>query len=164
MLLGWGDYPATGWTLTLKLNQPNGTAVSIAGTASGNNFNIVITAAVSAAMAVGAWIAVARVTETATGDVADAQQWDFTVLPNAATTIAKSAAQQQLDAANTALLSLIANPYSNTSVNGQSFSKENQWQLVDLIARLEAKVAAENAAAAQLRGDSVSRSIRPYFV
>jgi ABC-type transporter Mla MlaB component len=162
--LSFGDYPATAWTASLVLNQPGQSAVSVAGAASGNNFIFTVPVATTAAMAVGAWSWAARVTETATSQVATADGGAFTLLANYATTVTKSIAQQQLDAANAALLTLAATPNVSVSFNGQSFTRSSQGALLDIIARLEAKVAHEQAVAAGLRGDAPTRSIRPYFV
>lgn len=161
--LTFGDYPASrGWSAALKLNKAGETVVSVAGSATGDGFLFVITAAVSALMAAGQWTWAARVTDGT--DVKTAQAGDFTLLPDYSATIAKSTTQLQLEAANTAFSTLIADPLASVSFNGQSFAYSNRMELFDIIERLQAKVNQENSAAAGLRGDPPTRSIRPYFV
>ena len=77
--------------------------------------------------------------------------------------IAKSATQLQLDAANTAFATLLAQPNASVNFSGQMFTKENQTALLSIIARLESKVATEQARDAGLRGQPQSRCIRPFF-
>ena len=163
LLLNFSLCPATTFTSVLVLNRAGVAPVTSTGTASGSSFAFVITATQSAAMTAGQWTYAARCTEIASGDVTSGADGDFTVLANYATTITASATQLQLDAANTALLTLLANPEVSVSFNGQSFTKENQAVLLNTIRNLEAKLAAEKAAAAGLRGDAPTRSIRPYF-
>lgn len=163
MQLSFGEYPASaGWTAAMILNQIGSAPISITGSASGDNFIFTIPAATTAAMGAGLWTWAARV--TLSGQVATADAGDFTLLGNYASTLTKSMAQQQLDAANTALLALVANPDSSSSFNGQSYSKENQASLLDIIRNLKSLVRQEEAEAAGLRGDAPSRSVRPYFV
>ena len=164
LLLSFPLCPATAFSSVLVLNRPGVAPITSTGTASGSAFAFTITATQSATMAAGAWTWAARCTDTASGDVTSGGDGDFTVLANYATTITASATQLQLDAANTALLTLLANPEVSVSFNGQSFTKENQAQLLNTIRNLEAKLAAEKAAAAGLRGDAPTRSIRPLFV
>lgn len=164
LTLSFPDCPATTFTATLVLNTPGTAPITCAGSANGDAFNFTITAAQSATMAAGRWTWAARCTETASGDVTSGGDGDFTVLANYATTITKSDAQQQLDAANTAFLSLVANPDSTVSFNGHSFSAASKDELLNIIERLRGLVAREQAAAAGLRGDAPTRSIRPYFV
>ena len=164
LLLSLPLCPAPTFTSILILNRAGTAPITCTGSASGDNHAFTITAAQSTTMAAGAWTWVARCTETASGDVTNGGAGDFTILANPATTLTKSATQQQLDAANTALLTLLANPDASTSFNGQSFTKENQHVLLGVIRNLESKLASENNAAAGLRGDPVTRSIRPYFL
>jgi hypothetical protein len=164
LLLNLPNCPASGGTATLILNKTGSAPITCTGSASGDNFAFTITAAQSTTMAAGAWTWTARYTESGTGYVYSGGDGDFTVLANPASTLTKSSTEQQLDAANTALLTLLANPDQSVSFNGQSFTKENQNALLDIVYRLESKLAAERNAAAGLRGDPVTRSIRPYFV
>ena len=155
--------PASSYTATLILNQAGVAAVTCTGTASGDNFLFTITAAQSGAMAVGAWTWQARATETASGDVTTADAGDFTVLANPASTLTKSNAQQQLDAANAALLLLAGNPDAETDFNGQKIRSVDIPQMIAVVRNLKALVAEEKNDAAGLRGDAKTRSIRPYF-
>lgn len=155
--------PASGFTATLILNQPGSAAVTCAGTASGSNFLFTITAAQSAAMATGAWTWQARATETASGDVTTALAGDFTLLANPASTLTKSNAQQQLDAANAALLLLAANPDASASFNGQTVTSVDIPKMLGVVRNLKALVAEELNEQAGLRGDAKTRSMRPYF-
>ena len=162
--LSFGDYPATDWTALLKLNQPGNAVVSISGTASDRDFLFTVTSVITEQMVKGQWTWAVRVTETSSNEVTTAQAGDFVVLANYAGTVAKSAAQLQLDAANTAFAKLIASPRQSVSFNGQNFNYANKSELLGIIDRLQAKVDRENAEAAGLRGDGPTRSIRPYFV
>lgn len=144
------------------LNQIGSAAISVSGAASGDNFIFTIPSTITAAMGTGQWTYGARV--TLSGQVATAQAGDFTLLANYATTVEPSYAQQQLDAANAAFVLLVANTQSSVSFNGQSFSQASSGELLDIISRLKAMVAAEQAQLAGLRGDAPTRSIRPYFV
>lgn len=153
--LGYSEYPATLWTAALKLNLPGTTPTSVNGTASGTNFIFVLSAVTTAAMAAGVYDYAVRVTETSSGEITTAEEGFVVVEPNVGALIAKSTAQLQLEAAYTAFSTLVANPFTSVSFNGQSFSKDNQGSLLDLISRLEAKVASER--------NPGTRCIRPVF-
>jgi len=161
--LGFGSYPATSYTAPLKFNIAGTAPTSVTGTASGSDFVFVLSAATSAAMAAGTYDYAIRVTETASSETATAQTGTIIFLPNLGATLTKSTVEQQYDAANTALLSLLANKNSSVSFNGQSFTKENQMSLVDIISRLKARLDAERAQQAGLRGQAKTRSIAPLF-
>lgn len=163
--IGFPNFPASSCTAALKLNIPGTAPTSIAGSAASNgtDFLFVISAAVTAALSAGFYDYVFRVTETSSGEVSTGGTGGITVLPNLGGTITKSLAEQQLDAANTALLSLVSKANSSVSFNGQSFTKENQLALMDIIARLRTIVNAERAQQAALRGDARTRSIAPFF-
>jgi len=162
--LSFPNLPATQYTGTLILNQAGQTAVTCSGTASGDLYQFTITATQSAAMNPGAWTWQARATGMSGGDVTTALAGDFTILPNPASTFAKSNAQQQLDAANAALLLLAANPDAETDFNGQKIRSVDIPKMIDVVRNLKALVAEELNSAAGLRGDAPTRSIRPYFV
>lgn len=156
--LGYSDFPATAWTAALLLNIPGSAPLSITGTTyQTSSFLFVITAANSAALAAGFYDWSVRVTAITGGDVSTADYGLIEVRPNFGATVAKSSAQLQLDAAQTALTTLLGSPYSSVSFNGQSFSKDNQSSLIDIISRLQAIVLAE-------RGRPIERCIRPVFV
>jgi len=157
------ECPASTYTATLILNQAGVAAVTCAGTASGDNFLFTITAAQSSAMLVGAWTWQARATQTSSGDVTTGAAGDFIVLANPASTLTKSNAQQQLDAANAALLLLAGNPDAVTNFNGQSITSVDIPKMIAVVRNLKALVAEEKNEASGLRGDAPSRSIRPYF-
>lgn len=161
--LSFGNAPATGFTASLKINQVGAAPQSVAGSANGTAFDFVITNTITDALSAGPATWAVRATETATGYVITAGAGDFTVLADYADTLTKSLAQQQLDAANATLLILAGNPEGTASFNGHSYSKENMGALLDVIQKLKAIVAQETAAAAGLRGDPPTRSIRPYF-
>lgn len=164
LLLSFADFPANGgFTAAMSLNQAGAAPQSVTGSASGSGFQFVISAAVSGALSAGLCTWAVRATQTSTGYVETAQGGSFTVLPNYATTITKSITQQQLDAANAALLTLVANPEAIVSFNGQSFTSASKAELLGVIRNLKAMVAAENATAAGLYGDAPTRSIRPFF-
>lgn len=163
--LGFGDFPANSSSAVLILNQRGASPLSVAGTPNGNSFDFVIPAAITDALAPGIYDYAIRCTYTATGDSQIPRNGSGTVqlLPNLANTVAKSTAQQQLDAANSAFSTLIANPQLSVNFNGQSFTKESQSNLISIIARLEAKVRAEIDQESAQRGCPRSRSIRPFF-
>lgn len=161
--LGFGTYPASSYTAALKFNIAGTAPTSIAGTAAGTDFVFVLSAATSAAMAAGTYDYAIRVTETATSETATALTGTIVFLPNLGATLTKSVTEQQYDAANTALLSLLANKNSSVSFNGQSFTKENQSSLVSIISQLKQRLDAERAQQAGLRGQPKTRSIAPYF-
>ena len=162
--LSYGDYPATAWTAALKLNKVGLPALSIAGTASGTSFIFVILDSLTETLPAGDYTWAVRVGEAASGDTRTAQAGRFILTPNYGGIIAKSAAQLQLDAANTAFATVVANPESSCNFNGQTFTTANSYQLLDIISRLEAKVAQEQARLSGFSGDAPSRSIMPYFV
>ena len=162
--LGFGNYPPASYSAALKFNIAGTAPTSVAGTAAtSTDFLFVLSAATSAAMAAGSYDYAIRVTETSSGETATAQTGTITFLPNLGATLTKSTVEQQYDAANTALLSLLANKNSSVSFNGQSFTKENQMSLVDIISRLKARLDAERAEQAGLRGQGKTRSIAPFF-
>lgn len=163
--LSFADFPASaGWTGQLILNQIGSDPVVIDGTPSGDNFGFVITAEDSTRLTAGPCSWAARLTQSSSGDVDTGQGGAFTVLPNYAASIAKSTTQLQLDSANAAFSELCDNPTISVQASGQNFTKANLSELLNMIQRLEAKVKLEQAAAAGLRGDAPTRSIRPYFV
>ncbi len=163
--IGFPNFPASSCTAAIKLNLPGTAPTSIAGSAASNgtDFLFVISAATTATLAAGFYDYVFRVTETSSGEVSTGATGGVTVLPNLGGTVTKSTAEQQLDAANTALLALVSLKESTVSFSGQSFTKENQLALMDIIARLKTIVNAERDAQAALRGDARTRSIAPYF-
>lgn len=158
------DAPATTYSAVLILNQAGSAAVNCTGSASGENFLFTITASQSATMLPGAWTWQARATQTSSGDVSTILAGDFTVLANPASTLSKTTAQQQLDAANAALLLLAGNPDAETNFNGQMIRSVDIPKMIEVVRNLKALVAAELNDAAGLRGDAPTRSIRPYFV
>lgn len=161
--LGFGSYPASSYTAALKFNIPGTAPTSVTGSASGTDFVFVLSATTSAAMSAGTYDYAIRVTEIATSETATAQTGTIIFLPNLGATLTKSTTEQQYDAANTALLSLLGNKNSSVSFNGQSFTKENQMSLVEIVSRLKSRLEAERAQQAGLRGQPKTRSIAPYF-
>lgn len=162
--LTFGDFPSNLWAASLKINKVGSPALSVSGSATSNGFLFVVQDTLTENLAPGNYTWGVRVTEAASGDSRTADGGSFVLLANYAGIIQKSTAQLQLDAANTAFATVVANPESSVSFNGQNFTTANSYQLLDIISRLEAKVKAELAEASGFAGDPPTRSIRPFFV
>jgi len=162
--VGYSDFPATLWTAELKIATTGTRPTSVTGTASGTKFIFLLTAQQSAVMTAGVHGYSVKVTETASGEIQTAETGIIRFLANLGASLTLTTAGTQLAAANAALTILLAQPNSNVSFNGQNFTKENQSALLDIISRLETKVASEQSTEDGYRGVSRSRMIRPRFV
>lgn len=157
----FGEYPAGTWQATIYFSVNGAAPTSVAATADGTNHLFTLSAAFTAALTAGINNFAIRVTSS--GENATPKSGEVYVLPNLAAAQTQSTAALQLAAANTAFSSLLSGTNSSVSFNGQSFTKKDQKQLWEIIQRLKAVVQAEKNEQAALRGDSMSRSIRPFF-
>lgn len=157
----YGDFPAGTWTATIYFSLNGAVPTSVAATASGTGHLFTLSSAFTAALSPGIydWATYA----TSGSERAKANGGIVYVLPNLASAQTATAAAQQLAAANTALTALLTGQNMSVSFNGQSFTRKNQMELYQIVKRLKADVQTERDEQAAYRGESKSRSIRPYF-
>lgn len=141
-LIGWNDYPATGWGLTFAMRGQLSN-LSVQGTGSGTDFNVVLDAAATGGLSPGAYQWVAKVEEAGNGDVAVAQMGSTTVLPNLTNT-APGPWRTRYEAAVTQLGSLTTGGMVSVSTEGQSFTLASAGELQTLVDRLEIKAIEED--------------------
>lgn len=161
--LSFGDYPSGSWTAVLSLNIAGTAATSVSGTTSGTGFNFIVPAATTSSMTPGTYQYSIRVTEVATSAKARAAGGSIVLLPNLAGTVTKTSAEQQLDAVNTALITLSSKTKDSVSFNGQSFKIQDISKLHAIKRELTAEVAREKELIAGYMGQSQTRAIAPYF-
>lgn len=157
-----GDYPSSDWGLAVVLNGPalkNFPAV----VGADNSFDLVITAAATAAITPGEYSVTFVYTETATTERASIDMGTVQVVTDPTGALALTQAQETLAAMKVALLSLSSGVNQAVNFNGQSFSKKNLDQLQDAIGRQQQLVDREQAKIDQALGRSRSRNIYNVF-
>lgn len=142
--LGYSDYPAPDWTLGFTIRSAANGPLTVPATADGTDHAIALTHAQTLALLPGWYVWAAIATETATGDVATAEQGTLQVKANPATG-ATGPRRLAYIAARTALESLAAKQYSSVSVEGESYSLANIGELTKLVSYLESLALAEDA-------------------
>lgn len=161
VILSEPDYPSSGWTLSVVFNGDTVkqfTADSI----TGNQYELVIAASVTAQLAPGSY----RVTFVYTdgdGEVASVDFGMVQVLNNPTALAAKSIARQTLEAMQAALLKIGADSEISVSFNGQSYTQKNLKDLQDAIDRQKVIVAREDLSIALESGNSSSGNIYTRF-
>lgn len=153
------EHPATAWTGTIYFSR-NGTPISnSASSANGTlhqfTLNGTVTNGLMGAMGKNSVQWMIRFTETGNAsNIETGSTGSSVIIPNLSVTQTKSTAQTLLDALNTAIATVTANPYQTVSFNGQSvsFASLNVW-LVERN-RLMAEVQREQQALARITGQN----------
>ncbi len=158
------DFPSTDYSITLYLNLNGTAATNVAGT---NNtvtvWDFAIPKTTTVNLSAGLYDYAFYATKTSDSTRTTAKTGQMTFIANLAATTAKSAAEILLDTLNTNILALAASGTSSISFNGQSFTKRDMHQLMEMRRELEAQVFREKRLAANLRGVVNDGSITPYF-
>lgn len=139
--LSYDDYPASDWSLSFSLLGAG--SFSAAGVVSGDGFIVTLTAAQTATLTPGQYRWAARVTETASGDVAVADSGFVTVTADLSNS-AVGPWRARYNAAVTAFAGLSASKYASIEVEGQSFSMRNGTEQREMLEYLEDKAIAED--------------------
>lgn len=136
-------YPASLYTLALILNRDGIVIDNIAATASGDDFIVTKSAALTGAWQPGRvnWSEV--VTKISDATVIQLNTGQLSITPNFAASITPTAAMTQLAAAEAAILKLMTGANQSVSFNGQSFSRHNLHEFFGVRDRLRAQVDAE---------------------
>lgn len=146
-------YPADAYTITLYLNLNGTAATNVAGTNSTlTTWDFSIPKTATANLTAGLYDYAFYATKTADNTRSTAKTGQLQFIPNLAATVTKSEAQLILDALNATILSLSASGNQSVSFNGQSYSKRDMMQLMQMRRELEAQVFREQREAANLRG------------
>jgi len=157
-----GDYPSSDWGLAVVLNGP--ALKNFAASAGSNNsFDLVITAAQTAAISPGEYSVTFVYTETATTERASLDMGTVQVVADPTAELALTQAQETLAAMKTALHTLASGVNQAVNFNGQSFTKKNLDELQDAIGRQQLIVDREQALVDQALGRSRSRNIYTVF-
>lgn len=153
-LVSFDNYLASAWSLSVSLLGAG--AFSAAGDASGDAFLVTFTAAQTATLTPGQYRWAARVTETASGDVAIADDGFVTVTADLSNT-ATGPWRMRFNAAATAFAGLSAGKYSSIEVEGQSFTMRDASQQIDMLNYLEDKAIAEDKALGRSANGTLKR-------
>lgn len=160
----FSNYDASAWTIALFLSFNGTAATNVAGTGTGTNWSFVLPAATTSNLSAGNYFFAYYATSTSNNTRNTVATGAITFIPNLAATQTVSISQQQLDALNATILTLSASGNASCSFNGQSFTKRDLHQLMEMRRELEAQVFREQRAAANLRGVVDSGNIAPRFV
>ncbi len=160
----FSDYPIASYSLILYLNLAGVAATNVSGVGSDTNtWTFTLPNTTTTNLTPGLYDYAMRATKTADSTTSTAKTGQVTFIPNLAATTAPSAAQVLLTQLNATILALAASGNSSVSLNGQSFTKRDLHQLMEMRRELEAQVFREQRAAANLRGVVNDGSITPYF-
>lgn len=146
-----GDYPSSLWTLAVRFV---GTAAfSFAATPiTGDQFELVLTAAQSLTLTPGTYNVTFTYTETSSGEKQSVSAGKTQVYPDPSAVAPVSQARSTLSAMKAALLALAAGTTSTVNFNGQSFTKKNLKDLQDAIDRQQRIVDQEEGAGDLIAG------------
>jgi hypothetical protein len=139
--MSFTEYPASAWSLSFSLLGQ--ASLSAQGVASGDAFTVVLTAAQTATLTPGQYNWAAKVTETASGDVAIADQGFAVILPDLSNT-AVGPWRTRYNAAVAAMAGISGSQFASVDVEGQSFTTHNVVSLQSVIDRLEMKAIEED--------------------
>lgn len=155
--LSVADHPAS--THTLALTIRNGTSVlTVVGTADGDEFDIVFSAAQTAALRPGQYAVAGVFTETATGDKTTVQFLPFRVLPD----LANVTVGPRRAAYNAALAmrdSLISKQIASTTIGDQTFTFHNLDSLQKLLHQMAVEAMEEDRALGIGTGGGLQRIV-----
>ena len=157
-----GDYPSSLWTLAVRFVGVAAFSFSASAT-SGEQFEIVLSAAQSLTITPGNYNVVFTYTETASGEKQSVAIGQTHVYSDPSGVAPISQARQTLNAMNVALLALAAGTTSTVNFNGQSFTKKNLKELQDAIAIQQGIVNSEDASGDLIAGKTRSRGIGVRF-
>lgn len=133
-------YPATLYTLAFSLNIQGSPVTGITSSANGTGYIVTAPASATGAWTPGRYFWSEVFTKTSDSSVYQGCTGQLSVTPNYAAQSTPTAAQVQLAALDTAITSLINNPYSSTSFNGQTMTMKNLKEMFDMRDRLQARV------------------------
>jgi hypothetical protein len=140
------------YTVRLYLAIGGVPATNVAGTANNSSWDFTLSSAVTTNLSHGRYDYVFKATKTADNTVSTPKTGQIVFIPNLAATTAPSTAQVLLTALNETILLINANPDQSYSFNGQSVTKRDLAQLMDMRRELQAEVFREQRAAANRRG------------
>lgn len=164
-LVSDADYSALLWTAAFVLNNGVDAPVSTPGVPNGTGFDIVLTAAVTAALKpvqyqwALVYTAISPVTEKAIGETGAIE-----VLPNPSVQATPTFAQAQVTLLETVIASFGGNAFTSVSFNGQSFSRDNLTTYRSDLIFWQARVIAEQRRLNALRGTDQGGHIPIVFV
>lgn len=154
------SYPATAWTLAFVLNNGVDTPLTVAATASGSTYAVVLTAEQTLALTPGRYTwgeiytAVSPATEKAVGD-----NGSLDVLASIATVATPTAAQAMVTLLKGALQKFAVTDLVSFSSTGHSFTRANIAEYQKQLVFWEARVIAEQNRASALRGNGQSGAV-----
>ena len=157
----FGDYPAGTWAAKLYLSLNGTAAANFTATADGTSHLFSLTAAGTGTLSPGSYDWAIYVTSGS--DRARAATGRVEVLADLTEMQSASADQAALTAAYATRTALLAKKNATIDFNGQQTVIQDIAKLEKVISRLEAKVKAERDRQQGLRGNPVSRVLRPYF-
>lgn len=146
----WGhsDYPASAWTATLALKNPQDLTASYAtatGTADDDDHLFTLTSLVTTALRPGVYQYAIIVAETATPtEKVTAQTGTIRILPSVLSN-AKGPRRTAYEAARTALEALAAKKFQSVSVEGETYTLQTVAELSSLVDRLLLEAMQEDA-------------------
>lgn len=153
-------HPANLWNGVIVFNANTGaapTSVSMTANGDGRQFNVTISATVSAAMAQGVTTAIPIFTKIADTSVIEYGRAQTTrVLPSISAAAVPSQAQIMVNTLMAALAKLAGTTNQSVSFNGQSFSKGNLQIYRDQLVYWQARVIQEQEALTGARGGIVN--------
>lgn len=130
------DHPASLWDMSFVLSRQGAKLAAIAATASGDNYQVSISATVSSlSPGICQYSLVFTEKADATQRETGATGW-LTILPNPAVSLTQTDNQAALAACQTAITTLLASPDKSVSFNGQSFTSLDIGELFQARDRL----------------------------
>ena len=143
-ILSYGDYPASSWGLIVYfVKEGQDTREEIA-TASGDEFEITLSAAETAELAPGKWRWFTRASLQGTGEIV-ADQGELMVLANPAAKAEKTFAEKMLLECRAVIAKRAGKSYTSSDISGQSFTHKTDAELRDAEKHWMGRVKAERA-------------------
>lgn len=159
----WPRFQPPTWSAKLYLSfiLTGEATTNIDATTSGTGFLFTLSDTLTAALAPGEYRYWMVVTDGTTTEVT--RQGVTNILPNFATSLTPSLAQQQLSALNVTISRVMGGEFSSTNFNGQSMTEKDLAMLLREQVRLQAAVLREQQAINRLRGGPAAGRIHTVF-
>lgn len=136
-----GHLPADGWAASLVFNRDGSQILTKGATPSGNNWIIGLVSTDTQALAAGitqVFLVFTRATERVTEYAGT-----ITIAPNPTGTMTPTPAMLALTGIKNTITTIVSNPESSASFNGQTYTMQNLNDLFPIRDRLQAEVNAE---------------------